>query len=51
MGPFLPYLLIPLSFFFRVDYFQRDVCPETGWDSTGIGDILRSSLRNPPEIH
>ncbi|CAK9083819.1 Uncharacterized protein SCF082_LOCUS39767 [Durusdinium trenchii] len=26
MGPFLPYLLIPLSFFFRIDYFQRDVC-------------------------
>ena len=26
MGPFLPYLLVPLSFFFRVDYFQRDVC-------------------------
>ena len=25
-GPFLPYLLVPLSFFFRVDYFQRDVC-------------------------
>lgn len=24
-GPFLPYLLVPLSFFFRVDYFQRDV--------------------------
>ncbi|CAE7429504.1 unnamed protein product [Symbiodinium natans] len=26
MGPFLPYLVVPLSFFFRVDYFQRDVC-------------------------
>ena len=26
MGPFMPYLLVPLAFFFRVDYFQRDVC-------------------------
>ncbi|CAJ1357345.1 unnamed protein product, partial [Effrenium voratum] len=25
MGPFMPYLLVPLAFFFRVDYFQRDV--------------------------
>lgn len=26
MGPFLPFLIVPLSFFFRTDYFQRDVC-------------------------
>jgi len=26
MGPFLPFLVVPLSFFFRTDYFQRDVC-------------------------
>ena len=25
MGPFLPFLIVPLSFFFRTDYFQRDV--------------------------